>query len=149
MFADDIANHKFRIAGVFNLNSTKHLANNNFEMLIGNVLTLASENFQNLVHDIALGSFHTLKAHQILEINSPVGEALTSHNFFIIRNLQLFIARNFIANDTLFGWRDNDLCLGYFYTASNRRDNFLRTIFLSSQNITNRHVRTTFDLWLT
>ena len=51
------------VTGVFDLNPAKHLADDYLEVLGGNVLTLAGEDVQNFVHDVALGFFDAAQPH--------------------------------------------------------------------------------------
>ena len=63
----------------------------------------AGENLQDLVHDVALGSFDALQTHQVMQVDGAVGQALAGHNFLAVLYSELLEAGDFVAHDALLG----------------------------------------------
>ena len=62
--ADDIASYEAGVARFVNHHAGEHLANDNFEMLGGDFVTLSGVNRKDIVQDVALGFFDALVLHE-------------------------------------------------------------------------------------
>ena len=81
---DDVAGNEFAVAGFFDLNAAEHLADDDFKVLVGDVLALAGKDLQDFVHDVALSGFDALQAHQLVQVDRTVGQALAGYDFVAV-----------------------------------------------------------------
>ena len=82
--ADDVTSYEFAVTSFFDLDTAEHLADDDFKVLVGNVLALGGKDPQDFVHDVALGGFNALQAHQVMQVDRTVGQALTGDDFVAI-----------------------------------------------------------------
>ena len=66
---DKLAGQQIRVARIFDLNLTEHLANDNFDVLIGNFNALAAVNSLNFAEHISLNALDALDFEDIMRVD--------------------------------------------------------------------------------
>lgn len=74
------------VARIDNDNFTHHLANHDFQMLVGNFDTLRLVNLLNLFQDVVLNFGYAGNRKQFLRVKRTFGQRLTGHDFLADRN---------------------------------------------------------------
>ena len=142
----DITGDEFGITWLLDHDAREHLANDNFEVLCGDFMTLSSVDSENIVKDIALGCFDALVLHEILEIQGTFREAIAWFNMVTIFNGKCVI----LWNRDLY-WRacvcnEDNLVAGKLCNTVKWSDDRFSTLSLACNNCASLNSCAVFDL---
>ena len=93
------------VARVHNVHAAQHLADDNFDVLVGNLHTLQAIHFLHLLHDVARQLFNAFQAQNIVRIHCSVDHrfAFVHHLAVMHQDLLVFGNQRFVCHAVQIG----------------------------------------------
>ena len=119
------ASNKLCITSIHNVHTAQHLADDDFDVFIGNLHTLQAVNLLHLLNNVASQCFDTLQTQNVVWIYGTVYDGFTTvyHLTIVYQNLFLFRNQGFVCYTVYVGNNQTLFTFGFF-TEGNGTGNF-------------------------
>ena len=122
---DLFTGNKLCITSIHNVHTAQHLADDDFDVFIGNLHTLQAVNLLYLLNNVASQCFDTLQTQNVMRIYGTVHDGFTAvyHLTVVYQNLFLFRNQRFVCYTVYIGNNQTLFTFG-FLTEGNGTGNF-------------------------